>query len=203
MYFNGGTLQILLGALGNSNGGGPGPSTKNGYREPCVYINCKIIALQYHKLSELHLQTITMSSSHRAPKQWPLTDNETINSYETWRQNLLYILSLDDKFTPFLSASWKKKSAKTPLHGLKDDGSTVPEGERLTATQKNRNLEVMLGQIANFYPGIARNSFLKESTSLDDVWHKIRLHLGFQRTGAHFLDLSYKQMNDQKKCSNV
>ena len=34
MYFNGGTLQILLGALGNSNGGGPGPSTKNVYREP-------------------------------------------------------------------------------------------------------------------------------------------------------------------------
>ena len=48
----------------------------------------------------------------------------------------------------------------------------------------------MLGQIANFCPGIARNSFLKDSTSLDDVWHKIRLHLGFQRTGAHFLDLS-------------
>ena len=36
MYFNGGTLQILLGALGNSNGGDPGPSTKNVYREPCV-----------------------------------------------------------------------------------------------------------------------------------------------------------------------
>ena len=34
MYFNGGTLQILLGALGNSNIGGPGPSTKNVYREP-------------------------------------------------------------------------------------------------------------------------------------------------------------------------
>ena len=35
MYFNGGTLQILLGALGNSNGGGPRPSTKNVYRDPC------------------------------------------------------------------------------------------------------------------------------------------------------------------------
>ena len=34
MYFNGGTLQILLGAHGNSNGGGPGPSTQNVYREP-------------------------------------------------------------------------------------------------------------------------------------------------------------------------
>ena len=34
MYFNGWTLQILLRALGNSNGGGPGPSTKNVYWEP-------------------------------------------------------------------------------------------------------------------------------------------------------------------------
>ena len=35
--FNGRTLQILLGALRNSNCGGPGPSTKNVYWEPCVY----------------------------------------------------------------------------------------------------------------------------------------------------------------------
>ena len=48
----------------------------------------------------------------------------------------------------------------------------------------------MLGQIANFCPGIARNTFIKDSKSLDDVWQKIRLHLGFQRTGAHFLDLA-------------
>ena len=62
---------------------------------------------------------------------------------------------------------------------------TVPEGSRLTAAQKNRNLELMLGQIANFCPGIARNTFLKDATSLYDVWQKIILHLGFQCTGTH------------------
>ena len=34
MYFNGGTLQILLGDLENSSGRVLGPSTKNIYREP-------------------------------------------------------------------------------------------------------------------------------------------------------------------------
>ena len=33
-HVNGGTLQIFLGALGNSNGGGPRSSTKNVYQEP-------------------------------------------------------------------------------------------------------------------------------------------------------------------------
>ena len=131
-----------------------------------------------------------MSAAQRAPKLWLLTDSETINSIETWRQNLLYILTLDDKFIPFLSTSWSKKTAQSPTHGLTSDGDTVPEGSRPTAAQKNLNLELMLGQIANFCPGIARNTFLKDATSSYDVWQKIRLHLGFQCTGAHFLDLA-------------
>ena len=38
MYFNGGTLQILLGALGNSNGGSPGPSTKMSIESPLMIV---------------------------------------------------------------------------------------------------------------------------------------------------------------------
>ena len=34
-------------------------------------------------------------ASIRAPKQWALTKQETITSFEAWRQNLQYILSLD------------------------------------------------------------------------------------------------------------
>ena len=48
----------------------------------------------------------------------------------------------------------------------------------------------MLGQIANFCPVISRNSIVKNSTSLNDIWGRIRLHYGFQSTGAHFLDIS-------------
>ena len=37
---------------------------------------------------------------------------------------------------------------------------------------------------------ISRNSIVKHSTSLNDIWQKIRQHYGFQSTGAHFLDLA-------------
>ena len=131
-----------------------------------------------------------MTSTPRAPKQWKLTKDETINSFESWRQNLLYGFSQEKIFAPFLETTWQKKTATNPHRGLQDDGSSVPEAKRLTTTQKNTHLELLLGQIANFCPIVSRSSIIKNSVSLNDVWQKIRLHYGFQSTGAHFLDLS-------------
>ena len=131
-----------------------------------------------------------MTSTPQAPKQWKLTKDETINSFESWRQNLLYGFSQEKIFAPFLETTWQKKTATNPHRGLQDDGSSVPEAKRLTATQKNTHLELLLGQIANFCPIVSRSSIIKNSVSLNDVWQKIRLHYGFQSTGAHFLDLS-------------
>ena len=73
---------------------------------------------------------------------------------------------------------------------LTNDGTTVPEAERLTAALKNVHLDLLLGQIANFCLVISRNSIVKHSTSLNDIWQKIRQLYAFQSTGAHFLDLA-------------
>ncbi|KAJ8021085.1 hypothetical protein HOLleu_40854 [Holothuria leucospilota] len=51
-------------------------------------------------------------------------------------------------------------------------------------------VELMLGQVANYCPIIARNSISKGATSLSSIWQMIRLHYGFQTSGSHFLDLS-------------
>ena len=128
----------------------------------------------------------------RAPKQWCLGKAETINSFENWRQNLTYTLSLDPNFASFLvdGASWKKKTKADPLRGFRDDGTTVAEDKRRTAQQKVNALELMLGQIANFCPVISRNTIVKSSTSCSDIWQTIRLHYGFQTTGANFIDFS-------------
>ena len=48
----------------------------------------------------------------------------------------------------------------------------------------------MLGQIANYATVISRNTITKLSTSLNDIWAKLRQHYGFLATGAQFLDLS-------------
>lgn len=95
-----------------------------------------------------------MASAPRAPKQWQLSKKETITSYESWSQNLIYILSLDKNFVPFLEATWQKKSSSNPHRGLTDDRAPIPEARRLSAVQKNAHLDLLLGQIANFCPVI-------------------------------------------------
>ena len=92
--------------------------------------------------------------------------------------------------SPLSSPLRGKKTSTNLLRGLADDDDEVPEARRQTAVQKNAQLDLMLGQIADFCPVVSRNSIVKTSTSLSDIWQKIRLHFGFQSTGAHFLDLT-------------
>ena len=47
---------------------------------------------------------------------------------------------------------------------------------------------MMLNQIANFCPVISRRTIVNDSTSLNSVWSQIKLHFGFQTTGANFID---------------
>lgn len=133
-----------------------------------------------------------MAATSRAPKQWCLTKTESINSFENWKQNLIYTLSLDANFAPFLveGASWNKKTRTEPLRGFTDDGDDVAEAQRRTAQQKVNMLELLLGQIANYCPIISRHTIVKNSTSIVFIWNVIRLHFGFQSTGAHFVDFN-------------
>ena len=136
-------------------------------------------------------------ASIRAPKQWALTKQETITSFEAWRQNLQYTLSLDPNFATFLldNTTWLRKTPTSQLRGLENDGEDIPEANRRTAAQKLTHLELMLGQIANYCPVIARNSIVKNSTSIKAIWQVIRAHYGFQSTGAHFLDFNNIRWN--------
>ena len=71
----------------------------------------------------------------RAPKQWLLTKQETITSFEAWRQNLQYTLSLDPNFAGFLidGFTWQNKTNAQPLQSFVDDGEDVAEANRRTA----------------------------------------------------------------------
>ena len=131
-----------------------------------------------------------MANAPRAPKQWCLTKVETVNSFENWKQNLVYTLSLDPNFAPFLTdtSRWEKKTKSAPLRGFTNDPDGTTGGR--TAQQKVNMLELMLGQIANFCPIISRNTIVKNSTCISDLWQSIRLHYGFQSTGGHFIDFA-------------
>ena len=125
----------------------------------------------------------------RAPRQWCLTKTETVNTFENWRQNLVYTLSLDPNFAQFIAsdAKWEKRCAAHPNRGFTDD---IDLASGRTAIQQTYMLDLMLGQIANFCPVISRNTIAKNATSLSGIWQTIRLHYGFQSTGAHFLDFA-------------
>ena len=140
-----------------------------------------------------------MAHSNRAPKQWSLGKNETVNSFENWKQNIVYTLSLDEQFTPFLEAKWAKKSKTRPHRNFVDDDENVAEAKRLTKAQKSTRQDLMLGQVANYCPIISRNTIVRNSTSLAEIWQTIRLHFGFQSSGSHFLDFNDIRLQDDEK----
>ena len=128
----------------------------------------------------------------RAPKQQSMTKSETVTSFKNWKQNLCNVLSLDPTFALFLiaGATWEKKGPWNNTRGLPDDPTTIPQAQLRTAEQKVTHLNLMLGQIANFFPIISRKTITHNSTSVDNIWQTIRAHFGFQSTGGHFLNLA-------------
>ena len=70
-----------------------------------------------------------MANTHRAPKQWCLSKTETVNSFENWKQNLIYSLSLDPNFAAFLThdATWAKKTKAYQNRDFTDDDDPIPE----------------------------------------------------------------------------
>ena len=126
------------------------------------------------------------SSAFRAPKPWQLTEQETINTFANWKSNVLYNLSLNNEFAPFLESSWSKKSvANRGLRDLRENGEV-----KKTAIQQAIVLDRMLGLVAQFVPALLRSEIIKRSTSLAWIWDRLRKHYSFNSSEVNFLRLS-------------
>ena len=88
-------------------------------------------------------------------------------------QNLVYTL-LDTNFNIFLADdfTWAKKSAAIVNFVLQNDVDTVTEDQRRTSGQKPVHHELMLGKRTSIAAFILRNSIVKQSTSLKDIYTK-------------------------------
>ena len=137
----------------------------------------------------------------RAPKKWNLRKDETLNSFTNWKTTLLFILSLDNNFAPFLieGCTWAKNATSSPAHGFVDDDESVPAAQRRTAAQKCAHREIMLGHIENYGTVISRNTIVKGSSSLNHIWYKIREHYSFQTTGSRFIGLTQIRLQSDGK----
>ena len=145
-----------------------------------------------------------MANNNRAPKQWQLTQNETLNSFRNWKENLVYSLSLDSSFKPYLkdNVTWGKLTSTSPHRGFTDDPATVTVNNQ-KKEEKVATLNLMLGQIANYATIISRNQIVKSSTSLNDIWTKIRQHYGFHTTGSRFLDLGNIRLKGGERAEDL
>ena len=137
-----------------------------------------------------------------APKQKELRTIETITSFNAWRDNFIYILSINKNFARFLTpnTTWGKFSSATPNRGFTDD----TEGDnRVTKEEKVKQLDLFLGQIANYAPVISRNQITKNSTSLGDIWAKLREHYGIQTSGSKFIDVFSIRLNPGERYEDL
>ncbi len=107
-----------------------------------------------------------------APKQRELNRVESVTTFNAWKDNFMYILAINKNFALFLlpATTWLKYSTATPYRGFTDD--TGDGG--VSKENKVKYLDLFLGQIANYAPVISRNQITKNSTSLSDIWRKLR-----------------------------
>ena len=127
-------------------------------------------------------------STFRPPKPYKLQKVETVTSFKSWKHNQLYNIRADANYKAFLAkvTTWRKSGSATN-RGMVDD---TEGANRQTAAEKCETLNMILEGIANYCPHISRTFLVKQTTSLNDVWQKIREHYGFLSTGGHFLDIS-------------
>ena len=103
----------------------------------------------------------------RIPKPEHLTEDTTLTTFKKWQNNMLYNLSQNNDFAPYMEPTCEWQKASTTNRGLTSDEQTVDAAQRKTALQKNIILERMLGFVAQYSPDLL--NIINKSTSLNWV----------------------------------
>lgn len=135
------------------------------------------------------------------PKQRHLNDDEKPATLESWKESMCFTLSVDKKFARFLKggdlSTWR--DSNTVNRGFTDDvEADVAADIRMTAVQKATNLSMVLGIVAGYAQVLNHEFITEQSTSLEDIFTKLRAHYGFRRTGGRILDLMQIQQESME-----
>ena len=144
-----------------------------------------------------------MSGANLVSKQRTLTQNETLNTFENWKQSLIFHIIGDAKLARFCDnddlAKWGPY--KQNHRGFTNDPTTVDENKRMTANQKTIMLKVLLGSVANYAQVISHTFITRQATSLEDIFNRLRAFYGFRKTGsliAGALDFKLEPMESKE-----
>ena len=116
------------------------------------------------------------TSAVKAVRPNRLTENETLTSFEDWRNQLEFFLGQDSSFKPFLKPSqkWKKVSAAATNRGL-------------TSSDNLRSLQHFLGVIASLSPPLLHGDILNDTESLAETYQLIRSYYHFATSESTFI----------------
>ena len=115
----------------------------------------------------------------------PLT---SIAEWENWKHAMVYSLSLDSDFKPYLKDhdfEFGPKTRLMPNRKLVATGGDSP----VKAEDKCAVVDMLLNQISLFTPTIPHNDIIRECGTLNEVWQVIRLHNNIETTGALLNDV--------------
>ena len=104
-----------------------------------------------------------MSTGVKAQRPKRLSEDETLTSFENWKNNLVFYLSQEKTFSPLLKsdATWTKTSDDDNNRGRVDaDGLLI--------------LNNFLGVIASLAPPLLHGDIIDDPTKLDDIFNFIR-----------------------------
>ena len=125
-----------------------------------------------------------------------LQENESFSSFESWKGTVEYVFELDENFSEFFEEKFEWKSKDFPNRGLKD---IKLEGRiTKTAAQRAKYLNICLGQIACYATVISRDTIVRDSCSMKEIFHHLRTYYGFGKSGSSILDVvNIKRKGDE------
>ena len=130
--------------------------------------------------------------SKLVPKQRILTEDETVTSFESWKNTMIFHISIEPKCARFMDdedlAVWKGAGEKN--RGFTNDPATADASIKMSAVGKAAALNVMLGSIAHYAPVISNKFIMNQATSLEEIFDRLRAHYGFRRTGGKITELT-------------
>ena len=145
------------------------------------------------------MELASVRSSIRSRRLECLTENETISSFNSWKQNLTFQLTTAAEFVPFLARGFTWRPSKVQDRGMEDDGEDVPMARRKLALQKAALLDQMIRFISSYCPVHIQSEIERKCTSLDWIWQRIRRHYCFAQSEVNFLKLSSIKMETNER----
>ena len=117
-----------------------------------------------------------MATTIKVSRPTRLAEDESLTTFEDWKNNLIFYLSQDADFQLFLKSdtAWTVKSSTTEHRGL-------------DSAAKCQKLEQFLGIIASLAPPLLYGDIIEDSTKLSDVFRLLRTYYSFAPSESTFL----------------